>query len=113
MMVLHIPVEVLQPSNTVRFDFEGRGMLNYVCVLQGVSRQVQKTREYFDVRRFYEPAPLVFQGKEIRRGFSVLDGSYSTWRNKLTQIPLGGFGRVTVQYQPGTMKIGNCTETPT
>jgi len=28
----------------------------------------------------------------------VLDGSYSTWRNKLTQISLGGFGQVTLEY---------------
>jgi len=99
LIVLQIPSEILKDyNNTVSFTFDGRGSLNYVCVLKGTSRDVRKTQTQYEVWRYYEPAPLVFQGKEIPRGFSVLDGSYSTWRNKLTQIPLGGFGRVSLQY---------------
>ena len=97
--VLRIPANLLKDANNiVSFQFEGRGALNYVCTLKGVSRDVKKTQTQFEVWRYYEPAPLVFQGKEIPRGFSVLDGSYSTWRNKATQVPLGGFGRVTLEY---------------
>ncbi|GAK57091.1 alpha-2-macroglobulin-like [Candidatus Vecturithrix granuli] len=98
--VLHIAPHLLKDTdNTVTFDFEGRGTLNYVCVLKGVSRDVRKTQEHFEIWRYYEPAPLMYKGQEIPRGFSVLDGSYSTWRNELTQIPLGGYGRVTLQFQ--------------
>jgi TolA-binding protein len=99
LIVLQIPSGILKDyGNTVSFVFDGRGSLNYVCVLKGISRDVRKTQTHYEVWRYYEPAPLIFQGKEIPRGFSVLDGSYSTWRNTLTQIPLGGFGRVTLQY---------------
>ena len=98
-ITLHIPENILKEyNNTISFDFEGRGSLNYVCVLKGTSRDVQKTQNQYDVRRYYEPAPLVFKGKEIPRGFRVLEGSYSSWRNTLTQVPLGGFGRVTLEF---------------
>ena len=63
-----------------------------------MSRDMAETQQFVDVHRFYEPAPLTHKGREIQRGFSVLEGSYATWRNALTQIPLGGFGRVTVEY---------------
>ena len=96
---LRVPAEILKGyDNTITFDFEGRGSVNYVCVLKGSSRDIQQTREHYEVWRYYEPAPISFKGKEIPRGFRVLDGSYSTWRNKLSQIPLGGFGRVTIEY---------------
>ncbi len=98
--VLHIAPYLLKDAdNLVTFNFEGRGTLNYVCVLKGISRDVRKTQEHFEIRRYYEPAPLIYKGQEIPRGFSVLDGSYSTWRNELTQIPLGGYGRVTLNFQ--------------
>ena len=98
--VLRIAPHLLKDrDNTVTFDFEGRGTLNYVCVLKGISRDVRKTQEYFHIQRYYEPAPLMYKGREIPRGFSVLDGSYSTWRNEITQIPLGGYGRVTLHFQ--------------
>ena len=96
---LDIPAELLRDQgNAVRFAFEGRGAANFVCVLKGVSRDMAETRQFVDAHRFYEPAPLTHKGREIPRGFSVLEGSYATWRNALTQIPLGGFGRVTVEY---------------
>ena len=96
---LRVPAELLKEGeNRVDFKFDGRGAFQYVCVLTGVSRELAETHQYFDVKRYYEPAPLLYNGREIQRGFSVLDGSYSTWRNPVTQIPLGGFARVTVEY---------------
>ena len=98
--VLPIAPELLQPGeNTIQFRFDGRGTLNYVCVLRGVSRDVRKQHDQYQIWRYYEPAPIVFEGQEIPRGFNVLSGSYSTWRNELRQIPLGGFGRVNLHYQ--------------
>lgn len=96
---LRVPAELLNDGeNRVDFEFDGRGAFQYVCVLTGVSRELAETHQYFDVKRYYEPAPLLYDGREIQRGFSVLDGSYETWRNPVTQIPLGGFTRVTVEY---------------
>jgi len=96
---LRVPAELLlEGENRVDFEFDGRGAFQYVCVLTGVSRELAETHQYFDVKRYYEPAPLLYNGREIQRGFSVLDGSYNTWRNPVTQIPLGGFTRVTVEY---------------
>ncbi|MCP4396090.1 MAG: tetratricopeptide repeat protein, partial [bacterium] len=98
-IALDVPAEFLKGSgNTIDFDFEGRGSANYVCLLQGLSRDVRQSKEHYTLTRYYEPAPLVFQGKEIPRGFSILTGSYSTWRNAVRQIPPGGFGRVTLEY---------------
>ncbi len=98
-VTLEIPAKILKnDGNTVNFDFEGRGAVNYVCLLKGVSRAVRKTQEHFEIQRFYEPAPLSYKGREIQRGFSVLSGSYSTWRNAVTELPLGGFAQVTLHY---------------
>ena len=98
-ITLEVPAEFLKASgNTIAFDFEGRGSVNYVCLLQGLSRDVRQSKEQYTLTRSYEPAPLTFQGKEIPRGFSVLSGSYKRWHNKMRQVPLGEFGRVTLEY---------------
>ncbi len=95
---VQIPGSILKNGqNVISFDFQGRGTANYLCVLRGTTRDVSKTREPYEVSRYYEPAPLVFNGQEISRGFSVLEGSYAPWKNKVTQIPLGGFARVTLE----------------
>ena len=99
-LTLSVPPELLRAgNNTVTFAFSGRGALAYVCVLQGLSRDVQRTQQDYQVWRSYEAAPLTYKGQEIPRGFGVLQSSYSTWTNPISQIPLGGFGRVTLQYQ--------------
>jgi tetratricopeptide (TPR) repeat protein len=46
------------------------------------------------VRRFHGPAPLELDGQEIPRGFDVLQGSYTAFRNPLTQLPVGKRGHV-------------------
>ena len=54
------------------------------------------------VERHVQPAPLELDGKPIPRGFDVLEGSYSTFRNPLTQLPVGQRGQVELRIRrPG------------
>lgn len=75
----------------IQFRMTGRGHLTYQCLLSGFvpSAKLKSTVRTFEVRRTYEPAPREFDGRELPRGFGVLSGSYSSFRNPLTQLPIG------------------------
>jgi uncharacterized protein YfaS (alpha-2-macroglobulin family)/TolA-binding protein len=95
---LDVPAELLSKKSrqTVRFEITGRGRYSYQCVLSGFvpADKLKSTTEDWRVERFYEPAPLELDGKPIRRGFDVLTGSYDTFRNDMTQLPVGKKGHV-------------------
>ena len=60
-------------------------------------RQAQEHDRQWRVDRYYEPAPLELDGREIPRGFGVLEGRYQTFRNPLDQLPVGRRGMVNIE----------------
>jgi tetratricopeptide (TPR) repeat protein len=83
----------------VRFELEGRGRYAYQVVLGGFvpSERLKSTTNDWRVTRSWEPAPVEFEGKPVPRGFDVLTGSYQTFRNPLTQLPVAKRASLTIQ----------------
>ncbi|MHC2069702.1 tetratricopeptide repeat protein [Bremerella sp. T1] len=97
---VEIPADLLkrEKQETVRFQLTGRGDFTYRCELAAdvpLDKLKSNTSRWY-VRRYYDPAPLRFDGEEIPRGFGVVSGSYQSFRNELTQLPGGDRGTVRV-----------------
>lgn len=90
-----------KPDQRVRFELGGRGRYTYQCILGGFvpSDKLVGTTPGWIVSRTYEPAPLELFGEEIPRGFDILTGSYTRFRNELSQLPVGKRGRVELRVQ--------------
>lgn len=95
-----IPADFLkrEKQETVRFQLIGRGEFTYRCELSAdvPLDKLQSNTSRWYVRRYYDPAPLRFDGEEIPRGFGVVSGSYQSFRNELTELPSGERGQVRV-----------------
>jgi tetratricopeptide (TPR) repeat protein len=92
-----VPARMLKEGKQrINFQLTGRGRYTYQAVLGGfvAADKLKNTTKNWTVRRFHGPAPLELDGQEIPRGFDVLQGSYSTFRNPLTQLPVGKRGHV-------------------
>ena len=103
---LEVPASLLiagKPQQ-VNFDIEGRGRFSYSAVLRGFvpSERLKSTTDDWRVTRTYEPAQRTLDGQPIPRGFEILTGNYKTFRNPLTQLPVGERGEVTLRvYRQG------------
>lgn len=99
---LRVPAKFLTKDNAkpqqVNFDITGRGRFSYSVVLGGFvpAAKLKSTSNQWTVKRYYEPAQRMLDGVAIPRGFGILTGSYRTFRNPLTQLPLGERGEVTL-----------------
>ncbi len=82
----------------VNFDIEGRGNFSYSAVLSGFvpADKLKNTTNDWSVQRHYEPAQRMLDGEPVPRGFGVLSGGHTSFRNPLTQLPLGERGEVTL-----------------
>jgi tetratricopeptide (TPR) repeat protein len=98
---LSIPKKLLaaKGGQKINFDMEGRGRFSYSVVLAGfvVADKLASTTTLWRVTRTYEPAQRMLDGQVIPRGFGILTGSYKTFRNPLTQLPLGERGEVSLK----------------
>ncbi len=91
---LEVPAEaVLEGRNRVDLRLEGRGRPTFVAVLTGFARDLKPAGEPTDrfrvTHRHYEAPPPEYDGKPVRTGFGVLTGSYSTFINEVSQLPVG------------------------
>ncbi|WDI39828.1 DUF6340 family protein [Bremerella sp. P1] len=97
---VEIPADFLKrdKQETVRFQLTGRAEFTYRCELSAdvPLDKLQSNTSRWYVRRYYDPAPLRFDGEEIPRGFGVVSGSYQSFRNELTELPSGERGQVRV-----------------
>jgi len=82
----------------VNFQIAGRGRYTYQCILGGFvpADHLKSTTGNWRVDRYYEPAPLELDGREIPRGFGILEGGFQTFRNPLDQLPVGRRGMVNI-----------------
>ncbi len=95
-----VPSGLLKPGKQrVNFQITGRGRYTYQCTLGGFvpADRLKSTSAEWEIRRHHEPAPLELDGREIPRGFGVLDGGYTPFRNPLTQLPVGRRGQVELE----------------
>jgi len=94
---IDVPARLLKPGKQrVNFQITGRGRYTYQCMLGGFvpADKLKNTTNDWSASRFYEPAPLELDGREVPRGFGILEGDYSSFRNPLTQLPVGRRGQV-------------------
>ncbi len=95
--VIDVPGKLLKEGKQrVNFQIAGRGRYTYQCILGGfvAAEKLASTTQEWRVDRTYQPAPLEVDGREIPRGFGILRPGYKTFRNPLTQLPVGRRGLV-------------------
>lgn len=93
-----------KPDQVVRIELVGRGRFSYQCVLGGfvAADKLANTTQAWRVERTYEPAQLELFGEAIPRGFDVVAGPVTSFRNELSQLPVGKRGRVELRIsRPG------------
>lgn len=96
---LDVPARMLVPGRQrVRIEMEGRGRYTYQVILGGFvpSERLKNSTADWRVVRYYEPAPREFDGRPVPRGFDVVTGSYRSFRNVLTQLPVAKRGTVSL-----------------
>jgi tetratricopeptide (TPR) repeat protein len=83
----------------INFRIAGRGRFTYQCLLGGFvpADKLKSTTRDWTVKRHYEPAERELDGQTIPRGFDILQGAYTPFRNPLTQLPVGQRGRVELE----------------
>ena len=98
---IDIPAKLLakKGKQRIRLEITGRGRYSYQCVLGGFvpADKLASTTQDWRVNRYYTPAPLEMDGTTIPRGFNVLQGNYTTFRNDLSQLPVARRGQVELQ----------------
>ncbi len=100
MKTIDVPSRLLKPGKQrINFQITGRGRYTYQCILGGFvpDEKLAGTTTDWRLKRTYQPAPLEVDGREIPRGFGVLQGSYSAFKNPLTQLPVGRRGLVDLE----------------
>ncbi|MCX8037329.1 MAG: hypothetical protein N3D11_09865, partial [Candidatus Sumerlaeia bacterium] len=100
------PAFVAEGANRVDLRFNGRGEFAYSCILSGFTKDFQKIAprdpkagDDYWVERYYEPSPLIFDGKTIPRGFGVTRNA-QFFRNRVTELPAGQYTQVSIQFHP-------------
>lgn len=95
---IDVPGETLKKGErqTVRFEITGRGRFTYQCVLGGFvpAAKLASTTADWKVTRHFEPATRELDGQEISRGFDVLHGDFTKFRNELNGLPVAQRGHV-------------------
>lgn len=99
--IIDIPPAMLskEGKQRIRFQLTGRGRYTYQCILAGFvpADKVKSTTNAWSVNRTYEPGPLEVDGRDVARGFDVVNGKYTAFKNPLTQLPVGRRGQVTLE----------------
>ena len=103
---LQVPAKLLVKGQgkqqKVNFNLTGRGRFSYSVVLSGFvpAEKLKSTTDSWSVARHYQPDLLLFDGKHVPRGFGILTAAEQkkkSFRNPLTQLPLGVQGRVSLR----------------
>ena len=95
--VINVPTSLLEEGKQrITFQLTGRGRYTYQCILGGFvpADKLKNTTTGWQITRSYEPAPLEVDGREIPRGFDLIRGNSSKFRNPLTELPVGRRGLV-------------------
>lgn len=110
---IDIPEKLLKPGKQrINFQLTGRGRYTFQCVLGGfvAADQLKATTTDWTVRRTYEPAPRELDGVPVPRGFGILTGAYTAFRNPLTQLPVGQRGQIELDVHRYNVPAGTPEE---
>lgn len=103
-----IPANLLVAGKPNKIDMQmaGRGRFSYSAILTGsvAADKLKDSTTDFRVARFAEPAHRMLDGEVIPRGFGVLTGGYSGFRNPLTQLPIGDKAEITLQVRRNNVR---------
>ncbi len=90
--------DIPQQKTTIEIAVKGRGEPCFTAILEGFTDTVKERREdrFYVNYQYYNAAAPVYKGKTVQTGFSVLEGSYRTWRNLVANLPLGALTNVTL-----------------
>ena len=103
-----IPQKLLvkDKPNKISMQMKGRGQFSYSAILSGyvAADQLKNTANDWQVSRYAEPAHRMLDGKIIPRGFNILTGRYSRFRNPLTQLPIGDKAEITLQVRRSNVR---------
>jgi hypothetical protein len=94
---IEVPARLLKEGRQrINFQMTGRGRFSYLCSYGGfvATDKLKSTTTEWRVTRTYEPAPREIDGRPLPRGFGILQGNYTVFRNPLTQLPVGQRGHV-------------------
>ena len=90
---IQVPAEWLHDDRAQRIEFEldGRATFSYSAVLTGFvpADKIVNTTKQWSISRSYQPAQRMLDGRTVPRGFGVVNGSYRSFVNPLTQLHLG------------------------
>jgi len=98
-VTIDVPAGLFKKKGKQRVNFQitGRGRFTFQCIYGGFveADKLKSTTKAWTARRYYQPAPRMFDGRAVPRGFGgVLQGSYSSFRNPLTELPVAARGQV-------------------
>jgi uncharacterized protein YfaS (alpha-2-macroglobulin family)/TolA-binding protein len=111
--VIDVPTARLgQGKQKVQFQLTGRARYSYQCLLSGFvpADKLKSTSSDWEVTRAYEAVPLASNGREVPRGFDVVQGKFTTFRNPFSQLPVGGKGVVELQVRRQGIAAGTPKE---
>jgi tetratricopeptide (TPR) repeat protein len=100
---IEVPATAIKEGKQrIEFRLTGRGQFAYQCNFGGMvpADKLVSTSKEWRVQRFYEPGPLEEEGQPVARGFSILQGEYTTFRNPLTQLPVAKRAHVMLVVSP-------------
>lgn len=116
--VFEMPLESRRAK--VDFDMEGRGAYTYSVSLTGFTsdgliddatlKELVDSKKYssslrssgsYSVSRTYQPAPMLWKGKVVPRGFNILSSSRNSWTDYASEVKLGERVRVQVSWNNG------------
>ncbi len=110
---VEIPAGLLKKDKQrIQFQLAGRGQYTYQCLLSGFvpADKLKSTTKNWIVQRHYEPAPRELDGQAIPRGFDVVQGPFTMFRNPLTQLPVGQRGHVEIRLSRINLRADTADE---
>ncbi|HEV3341692.1 MAG TPA: alpha-2-macroglobulin family protein, partial [Pirellulales bacterium] len=110
---VEIPAGLLKKDKQrIQFQLAGRGQYTYQCLLSGFvpAGALKSTTKNWTVQRHYEPAPRELDGQAIARGFDVVQGPFTMFRNPLTQLPVGQRGHVEIRLWRANLRADTADE---
>jgi alpha-2-macroglobulin len=108
-----IPAGLLKKDKQrIQFQLAGRGQYTFQCLLSGFvpAEKLKSTTKNWTVKRYYEPAPRELDGQPIPRGFDVVQGGFTPFRNPLTQLPVGQRGHVELRVHRVNLRADTTNE---
>ncbi|MEK7487624.1 MAG: alpha-2-macroglobulin family protein, partial [Planctomycetota bacterium] len=97
-----VPLSLKKPQATIEFRVAGSIQMSYQARISGWLKGIKEIQQnkIFYVKHYYNPSPLLMKGQEVPRGFGVLSGNYTTWKNEVHHLTEGDFTEVEIEYSP-------------